>query len=100
MIGPRFAAAALAALLCLTVAPAAAPAPPSALVATSASRAAVKLTWTAGDPAAARFAVERKPLGAAWTPPPPPAKTPVVTTMVDGTTAQDSAIDPFATYVY
>ena len=73
---------------------------PTALAATSASRRAVALSWTPGDPGLTTFIVERKPLGASWTPPPPPAKSPIVSTPVSATTAADSAIDPFGTYVY
>src|SRR5262245_12460229 len=73
---------------------------PTTLKATAASRSAVSLSWTAGDPAVTRYAVERKPLGASWTPPAPPAKSRIVTTMVDAATADDKSIDAFATYVY
>jgi hypothetical protein len=72
---------------------------PSALTATAATRSAVTLSWTGGDPAAAHVTVERKPLGASWTPPPASAAT-VVSKPVDGTTFTDDSIDPYATYVY
>jgi hypothetical protein len=68
------------------------------LTVVSASRSEVSLSWTAaGGP---RFALERKPLGASWGPPPPNTPPVVVTTMVDGTSTKDSAIDAMGTYVY
>ena len=90
---------ALAVLLFLPV-PQAVPTAPTGLIAVSATRPVVSLAWTAADPAVARYALERKPLGASWTPPPEPKPSPIVTTMIDGTEAKDTAIDAFATYVY
>lgn len=79
-------------------------APPTNLVANSASSSAVSLAWT-GD-AAARVVVERKLLGAAWLVPtaanPATATMPTPSTLaiVSATIATDSKIDAFATYVY
>jgi hypothetical protein len=73
---------------------------PSALVVVSATRSAVSLAWKAGDPQVVRHIVERKPLGASWTPPPGPKPSPIVTTIVDAASFTDTSIDPFATYVY
>jgi len=71
---------------------------PSALTATAATRAAVTLSWTAGDAANTHFLVDRKPLGTTWTP--PPAAAAVVSKPVEGTTYADESIDPYTTYVY
>jgi hypothetical protein len=73
---------------------------PTGLKATSATKSAVALAWTPGDPAAKQYVVERKPLGASWTPPPAPKPSPIVTTAVDAPAFNDTSIEPFATYVY
>ncbi|HXT72002.1 MAG TPA: fibronectin type III domain-containing protein [Vicinamibacterales bacterium] len=73
---------------------------PAGLVASSATRRAVALTWTAPDSSTSSFVVERKPLGASWTPPAPPAVSPIVSTPVTQAAFTDSTIGPFATYVY
>ena len=79
---------------------------PSSLVATSATRSAVALSWASTDAPATQVIVERKALGATWptvttasTLPNTPA-TPVTIAQITGTTATDSRIDAFATYVY
>ena len=76
------------------------PQPPNNLVATSATKSAVVLAWTAPDPSVSTFVVDRKPLGTSWTPPPPPAVSPIVTTPVTGVTMTDGTVGQFATYVY
>lgn len=78
---------------------------PSALAASAATRSAVTLTWSGAD-AGAKIAVERKVLGAAWPVPPatfaptPAMPSPSTITVVDGSTATDSKIDAYTTYVY
>ena len=79
---------------------AAAAKPPAGLTATTATRHAVALSWTAGTLADTRFVVERKPLGASWTPPPAPKPSPIVTINADGTSTRDDRVDARATYVY
>jgi hypothetical protein len=76
------------------------PAAPTSLVATSATKSAVALSWTSPDGSLTKFIVERKPLGASWTPPPAPAASPIVTTPVTGETMTDTSVGQFATYVY
>jgi hypothetical protein len=108
---------AIVAILCLLAAPAmaqraagpAALAAPTQLVATVASKTAVSLSWT-GPSSPARFIVERKAAGAAWPTPgptaaraggaPPSTPTPSTIQTVDATTANDTTIDAFGTYVY
>lgn len=87
----------------------AAPAAPTALTVSGATRSAVALTWTG---ASGKFIIERKGLGGAWpapTPAPAPGATPrdpnapltpAVVATVDAPSAADSKIDAFATYVY
>jgi len=74
--------------------------PPSALTATSATKNAVALSWTPGTAGDTRFLVERKPLGASWTPPPAPKPSPIVTINAEGTSTRDDRVDARATYVY
>lgn len=86
---------------------------PSALTVTSASKSAVVLAWTTGDPQSSKFVVERRLAGAAWPAAPaagrgsapaagaaPPLPTPSAVMTADGTSATDNKIDAFATYVY
>ena len=74
--------------------------PPTALTATSATKNAVVLSWTPGTAGDTRFVVERKPLGAAWTPPPAPKPSPIVTIPTEGTSTRDDRVDARSTYVY
>src|SRR5262245_33174095 len=75
------------------------PKAPTGLVAVSANRNAVSLSWTANDPQATRYSVERKQLGAQW--PTRTAASPTVTvTAANSTALNDTTIDPFTTYVY
>ena len=86
--------------------PAAAPKPPTALTAASATASAVSLTWTAGD-AATHFVVERKTAGTAWpaagaaaasATPAKPTASAIAT--VEAPKADDTGLDAFTTYVY
>jgi hypothetical protein len=68
---------------------------PTNLVATSATNSSVQLSWTAAQPQAPGFLVERKTLNGAYAPAP---------NIPDGGLAAvayvDSTIDPFTTYIY
>jgi hypothetical protein len=69
--------------------------PPTNLIATSATSSSVQLSWTAAQPQAPGFIVERKTLNGTYAPAPnlPDGGMP-------GVAFVDSAIDPFTTYVY
>ncbi len=77
---------------------------PSTLTSSSATSSAVVLAWT-GD-ASAKFAVERKVLGAAWLVPSPTAPataekpTPSTIAIASAAAITDNKIDAFTTYVY
>ncbi|MEP6779970.1 MAG: sialidase family protein [Gemmatimonadaceae bacterium] len=84
-----------------------APAAPTALVVTTATKGAVAISWT--SPAGTKIVVERKALGSAWPIATPaaaaaaaatPTPTPSTIAIVTATTANDSKIDQYATYVY
>src|SRR5689334_15216584 len=69
--------------------------PPTNLIATSATSSSVQLSWTAAQPQAPGFIVERKTLNGTYAPAPnlPDGGMP-------GVAFVDNAIDPFTTYVY
>jgi hypothetical protein len=69
--------------------------PPTNLIVTSATKSSVQLSWTAAQPQAPGFLVERKTLNGTYAPAPnlPDGGMP-------GVAFVDSTIDPFTTYVY
>src|SRR5438552_1113869 len=69
--------------------------PPANLIATSATNSMVQLTWTAAQPQAPGFIVERKTVDGTYAPAPniPDGGFP-------GVAYIDNTIDPFTTYVY
>jgi hypothetical protein len=69
--------------------------PPTNLVVTSATNSSVQLTWTAAQPQAPGFLVERKPLNGTYAPAPN-----IPSGGATGVTFMDTGIDPFTTYVY
>ena len=84
-----------------------APAAPTALTVTTASKSAVAIAWTSA--AGTKIVVERKSLGGAWPVATPaaaaaaastPTPTPSTIAIVTATTATDSKIDQYSTYVY
>jgi len=69
--------------------------PPANLIVSSATNSAVQLSWTAAQPQAPGFIVERKTLNGAY------ATLPIIPDGgVPGVAFVDATIDPFTTYVY
>ncbi|MEP6764770.1 MAG: hypothetical protein ABJB66_10690 [Gemmatimonadaceae bacterium] len=84
-----------------------APAAPTALIVATATKSTVAISWTSA--AGTKIVVERKSLGSAWPVATPaaaaaaastPTPTPSTIAIVTATTATDSKIDQYATYVY